>query len=119
MAVASRLPVRVPRVDLGRRTVSGCTSSGSSDEEDSVIKVGYRADNLRWCGSRVIIWNACSSPARPGRGKPPAAWPLPTAAVTGTTCFGYPFMRILIVEDEKIPGGPAGGTAAPVRLCYQ
>lgn len=46
MAVASRLPVRVLRVDLGEEDGIWLYELKLIDSENSVIKVGYRADNL-------------------------------------------------------------------------
>ena len=46
MEVASRLPVRVLRVDLGEEDGVWLYELRLIDEENSVIKVGYRADNL-------------------------------------------------------------------------
>ena len=46
MEVASRLPVRVLRVDLGEEDGVWLYELRLIDEENSVTKVGYRADNL-------------------------------------------------------------------------
>lgn len=46
MEVASRLPVRVLRVDLGEEDGIWLYELKLIDSENSVIKVGYRADNL-------------------------------------------------------------------------
>ncbi len=46
MEVASRLPVRVLRVDLGEANGVWLYELKLIDAENSVIKVGYRADNL-------------------------------------------------------------------------
>lgn len=46
MEVASRLPVRVLRVDLGEEDGVWLYELRLIDSENSVIKVGYRADNL-------------------------------------------------------------------------
>ena len=46
MEVASRLPVRVLRVDLGEEDGVWLYELRLIDDENSVIKVGYRADNL-------------------------------------------------------------------------
>ncbi|WAF90964.1 hypothetical protein NRZ28_01455 [Aeromonas hydrophila] len=46
MEVASRLPVRVLRVDLGGEDGIWLYELKLIDSENSVIKVGYRADNL-------------------------------------------------------------------------
>ena len=46
MDVASRLPVRVLRVDLGEEDGIWLYELKLIDSENSVIKVGYRADNL-------------------------------------------------------------------------
>ena len=46
MEVAARLPVRVLRVDLGEEDGVWLYELRLIDEENSVIKVGYRADNL-------------------------------------------------------------------------
>lgn len=46
MEVASRLPVRVLRVDLGEEDGVWLYELRLIDEENSVIKVGYRAGNL-------------------------------------------------------------------------
>lgn len=46
MEVASRLPVRVLRVDLGEENGIWLYELKLIDSENSVIKVGYRADNL-------------------------------------------------------------------------
>lgn len=46
MAVASLLPVRVLRVDLGEEDGIWLYELKLIDSENSVIKVGYRADNL-------------------------------------------------------------------------
>jgi uncharacterized membrane protein YkoI len=46
MEVASHLPVRVLRVDLGEEDGIWLYELKLIDSENSVIKVGYRADNL-------------------------------------------------------------------------
>ncbi|AVP82777.1 PepSY domain-containing protein [Aeromonas hydrophila] len=46
MEVASRLPVRVLRVDLGEEDGIWLYELKLIDSDNSVIKVGYRADNL-------------------------------------------------------------------------
>lgn len=46
MEVASSLPVRVLRVDLGEEDGIWLYELKLIDSENSVIKVGYRADNL-------------------------------------------------------------------------
>ncbi|WP_042050119.1 PepSY domain-containing protein [Aeromonas dhakensis] len=46
MEVAARLPVRVLRVDLGEEDGIWLYELKLIDSENSVIKVGYRADNL-------------------------------------------------------------------------
>ena len=46
MEVASRLPVRVLRVDQGEEDGIWLYELKLIDSENSVIKVGYRADNL-------------------------------------------------------------------------
>ena len=46
MEVASLLPVRVLRVDLGEEDGIWLYELKLIDSENSVIKVGYRADNL-------------------------------------------------------------------------
>ncbi|WP_265422541.1 PepSY domain-containing protein [Aeromonas salmonicida] len=46
MEVASLLPVRVLRVDLGEENGIWLYELKLIDSENSVIKVGYRADNL-------------------------------------------------------------------------
>jgi uncharacterized membrane protein YkoI len=50
MEVASHLPVRVLRVDLGEEDGIWLYELKLIDSENSVIKVGYRADNLE------IVW---------------------------------------------------------------
>lgn len=65
MEVASRLPVRVLRVDLGEEDGVWLYELRLIDEENSVIKVGYRADNLEMVWLKGHIWSACSLRARP------------------------------------------------------
>ena len=51
MEVASLLPVRVLRVDLGEEDGIWLYELKLIDSENSVIKVGYRADNLE------LVWH--------------------------------------------------------------
>ena len=48
--------------------MTGFYELGLIDDENSVIKVGYRAPTTwRWCGSRaIIIWSALFEPRPPG-----------------------------------------------------
>ena len=77
MEVASRLPVRVLRVDLGEEEGVWLYELRLIDDENSVIKVAIAPTTWRWCGSRATIWSACSSLARPRRRSDPPYAPRP------------------------------------------
>ena len=108
MEVASRLPVRVLRVDLGERMASGSTSSGSSTGRTASSRWAIGLTIWRWVaqGHHLERLFAPRPPRKRSNGVSPRTYrrpvrpqPLPVPA---QPCFGYPCMRILIVEDEKI-----------------
>jgi hypothetical protein len=97
MEVASRLPVRVLRVDLGEEDGVWLYELRLIDEENSVIKVGYRADNLEmvWLkGHHLERLFARARPRKRSNGVSPRTYrhPVrpPTVAGAGTTLFWIP-----------------------------